>query len=111
MLTILPQYIKDANGEKSLMAFPAEEFESLMDELEELEDIRLYDEAKKEDTGERILFSDYLKTGSRTMANYTIVLSKKTQKQLDKLTDLIAAPILDTITRLGKNPRPVGCKS
>ena len=61
MLTIHSQYIKDANGEKSLMAFPAEEFESLMDELEELEDIRLYDEAKKEDTGERILFSDYLK--------------------------------------------------
>jgi hypothetical protein len=26
-----------------------------------LEDIRLYDEAKKEDTGERILLSDYLK--------------------------------------------------
>jgi hypothetical protein len=26
-----------------------------------VEDVRLYDEAKKEDTGERILFSDYLK--------------------------------------------------
>jgi PHD/YefM family antitoxin component YafN of YafNO toxin-antitoxin module len=62
MLTIHPQFIKDANGEKSLVVLPAKEFESLMDELEELEDIRLYDEAKKEDTGERILFSDYLKT-------------------------------------------------
>lgn len=27
----------------------------------ELEDIRLYDEAKKEDNGERMLFSDYLR--------------------------------------------------
>ena len=61
MLTIHPQYIKDSNGEKSLVVLPAKEFESLMDEREELEDIRLYDEAKKEDTGERILFGDYLK--------------------------------------------------
>ena len=65
MLTIHPQYIKDANGEKSLVILSAKEFESLMDELEELEDIRLYDEAKKEDTGERILFSDYLKNRKR----------------------------------------------
>ncbi len=61
MLSIHPQYIKDANGKESLVVLPAEEFESLMDELEELEDIRLYDEPKKEATGERILFSDYLK--------------------------------------------------
>ena len=61
MLTIHPQYIKDANGEKSLVVLTAKEFESLLDELEELEDIRLYDEAKEEDKGERILFSDYLK--------------------------------------------------
>ena len=61
MLTIHPQYIKDANGEKSLVVLTAQEFESLMEQLEEMEDIRLYDEAKTEDTGERILFSDYLK--------------------------------------------------
>jgi len=60
MLTIHPQYINDANGNPSLVVLPAQEFESMMDELEELDDIRLFDEAKKEDTGERILFSDYL---------------------------------------------------
>jgi len=32
-----------------------------MNELEDLEDIKLYDEAKKEDEGDRILFSEYLK--------------------------------------------------
>lgn len=37
------------------------EFQAIIEELEELEDIALYDEAKKEDNGERILFSDYLK--------------------------------------------------
>lgn len=61
MLTVHPQYITDANGEKSLVILPAKEFETLMEELEELEDIRLYDEAKKEDTGDRISFSDYVK--------------------------------------------------
>ena len=61
MLTIHPQYIKDANGNKSLVILPAKEFDTIMEELEELQDIRLYDKAKKEDTGERILFSDYLK--------------------------------------------------
>ena len=61
MLTIHPQYIKDANGNKSLVILPAEEFDNIMEELEDLEDVRLYDEAKKEDNGERILFSDYLK--------------------------------------------------
>jgi hypothetical protein len=57
MLTLHLQFIKDANGDKSLVILPAKEFDSL---LEELDDVRLYDEAKKEDTGERILFSDYL---------------------------------------------------
>jgi PHD/YefM family antitoxin component YafN of YafNO toxin-antitoxin module len=61
MLTVHPQYITDANGEKSLVILPAKEFDTLMEELEELEDIRLYDEAKKEDTGDRMSFSDYVK--------------------------------------------------
>ena len=61
MLIVHPQYIKDANGNKSLVILPAEEFDNIMEELEDLEDVRLYDEAKKEDNGERILFSDYLK--------------------------------------------------
>jgi mRNA interferase RelE/StbE len=42
------------------------------------------------------------------MPNYTAVLSKKAQKQLDKLPDTIAEPIIDAIARLEENPRPVG---
>ncbi len=61
MLTLHPQYIKDTKGEESLVILPAKEFETLMEELEDLEDIKLYDKAKKEDNGERILFSNYLK--------------------------------------------------
>jgi len=61
MISVHPQYIKDANGKRSLVVLPANEFETIMEELEEMEDVRLYDEAKKEDDGKRILFSDYLK--------------------------------------------------
>jgi len=53
MLTIHPQYITDTAG-KNMVILPQNEFDTLMEELDELEDIRLYDEAKKNDTGERI---------------------------------------------------------
>lgn len=62
MLTVNPRYIKDANGKKSLVVLPSAAFDTIMEELDKLEDIKLYDEAKKEDTSERFLFSDYLKT-------------------------------------------------
>lgn len=60
MLIVHPQYIIDTAGKK-LVVLPLNEFDTIMEELEELEDIRLYDEAKKEDDGKRILFSDYIK--------------------------------------------------
>jgi hypothetical protein len=61
MLTLHPQYIKDTAG-KNLVVLPQNEFDYLIEELEDIEDIKLYDDAKKNDTGERILFADYLKT-------------------------------------------------
>lgn len=61
MIAVHPQYIKDANGQKSLVILPVKEFDTIIEELEGLEDVKLYDQAKKEDTGERMLFSDYLK--------------------------------------------------
>jgi len=60
MLIVHPQYITDTAG-KSLVILPQNEFDDLMEELEELEDIRLYDEAKKNDTGERIPMEDAFK--------------------------------------------------
>ncbi len=44
------------------------------------------------------------------MSKYTILLSRTAQKQLDKLPDAVAQPILDAIDQLSSNPRPVGCK-
>lgn len=60
MIEVNPQYIKNAQGENELVVLTKKEFDNLLDELEELEDIRLYDEAKKEDDNERIPFSEYL---------------------------------------------------
>ena len=56
-----PQYITDNTGKKISVLLSIKDFNAIMEELEELEDIKLYDETKKEDTGERILFSEYLK--------------------------------------------------
>lgn len=61
MITLHPQYITDKEGNRISVVLPINDFNSILEELEELEDIKLYDEAKKEDEGERILFSDYLK--------------------------------------------------
>jgi len=44
------------------------------------------------------------------MRNYTILLTSKAQKQLDKLSDNIAEPIIRTIADLETNPRPAGFK-
>jgi len=49
MLTLQPQYITDNKGKKISVVLPLKDFKAIMDELEELEDIRLYDEAKNED--------------------------------------------------------------
>lgn len=61
MEAIHPQFITDASGNKKSVILPLKIFNLMMEALEELEDIKLYDKAKKEDNGERILFSDYLK--------------------------------------------------
>ena len=58
---INPHFITDTLGNKVSVVLSMDEYKTIMEELEELEDVKLYDEAKKEDTGDRILFSDYLK--------------------------------------------------
>lgn len=60
MLTVHPQYIKDTAG-KNLVILPQNEFDSIMEELEDIEDIRIYDEAKRNDAGERIPMEDAFK--------------------------------------------------
>lgn len=44
------------------------------------------------------------------MPKYAISLSKKAVKQLDKLSDNIAEPIISAISNLANEPRPQGYK-
>ncbi len=46
MTTINPQYIIDKKGNRISVVISVAEYETIMDELEELEDIRLFDDAK-----------------------------------------------------------------
>jgi hypothetical protein len=47
MIRLNPQYITDHAGKKISVVLPMKDFIAIMEELEELEDIKLYDEAKK----------------------------------------------------------------
>ena len=51
MLTVHPEFIMDEKTEKKSVILPFAEWQHLMEEMEELEDIRAYDQAKllKED--------------------------------------------------------------
>lgn len=44
------------------------------------------------------------------MPKYTVVLTKKAQKQLDKVSDKIAEQLIESISKLSNNPRPLGYK-
>ncbi len=60
MIAVHPQYITDTSGSK-LVVLSSKEFDSMIDALEELDDIQEYDEFKRTDDGKRILFNDYIK--------------------------------------------------
>ena len=60
-MTLHPKYITDKTGNKSAVILPIKEYDKLIEELEEAEDIRIYDEAKKNDDGVRINFDAYIK--------------------------------------------------
>ena len=45
---IKPQFITDENGKRISVILPMNNFRAIMEELEELEDIKQYDEAMKD---------------------------------------------------------------
>ncbi|MFN0175802.1 MAG: hypothetical protein ACKVU0_14210 [Saprospiraceae bacterium] len=59
MSHIVPQYITDEKGKRVSVIIPIEFYTHLVEALEELEDIRLYDEVKARNE-EKILFTDYI---------------------------------------------------
>lgn len=47
MLEINPKYITDNKGKKIAVVIPIKDYKAIMEELEELYDIKLYDDATK----------------------------------------------------------------
>lgn len=61
LTTIHPQYIANSDGKNEFVVIPVAEFHAMVDEIEDNEDVRLYDEAKEGDiVGQRMLFCDYV---------------------------------------------------
>jgi hypothetical protein len=59
MLTFSPKYITDEHGNRISVILTIEDYFHILEELEELEDVRLYDEVKERNEP-RIPLSDYL---------------------------------------------------
>jgi hypothetical protein len=56
-----PKITYDEAGNEIEVTIPAAEYKALLEELEDSEDQRLYDEAKHEDMGERISLAEMKK--------------------------------------------------
>ena len=62
MLTLVkPQYITDENGKKISVILPVDEYERILQELEDADDVKLYDEVKHLNEPSTS-FDDYVKS-------------------------------------------------
>ena len=55
------QFLTDEKGNKTAVLLPIKKYNKLMEKLEDLEDVRLYDEAKRDDDGYRIPLDEAFK--------------------------------------------------
>lgn len=56
------QFLTDEKGNRTAVLLPIKKYLKLMELLEDLEDVKMYDEAKKNDDGYRISIEDYIKS-------------------------------------------------
>ena len=55
------QFLTDKKGNRTAVLLPIKQYNKLLEKLEDLEDVRLYDEAKKNDDGVRISIDEAFK--------------------------------------------------
>ena len=60
ILKISLQYIKDAKGKRSFVVLSIGDFDKVMEELESIEDVKLYDQVKKKNGEKGIPLDDYI---------------------------------------------------
>jgi hypothetical protein len=56
------QFLTDEKGNKTAVLLPIKKYNKMIEQLEDLHDIKLYDEAKRDDDGSRISLEDYMKS-------------------------------------------------
>ena len=64
MVTIHPEYVIDEKNKKKAIVLPLGEWQQILEELEELEDIRAFDEAKSRPSNP-LPFDDAVRTIER----------------------------------------------
>ena len=57
-MNVHPEYIVDENSNKKSVVIPFAEWKAIVEEIEELEDIRAYDRAKQEVDDELVPFDE-----------------------------------------------------
>ena len=55
------QFLTDEKGNRTAVLLPIKKYNNLIEKLEDLEDVRLYDEAKMDDDGYRISIDEAFK--------------------------------------------------
>jgi hypothetical protein len=55
------QFLTDEKGKKTAVLMPIKQYNKLLEKLEDLEDVKLFDEAKRDDDGFRISIDDAFK--------------------------------------------------
>ena len=55
------QFLTDKKGNRTAVVLPIKEYNKMIEKLEDLEDVRLYDEAKRDDDGCRIPIDEAFK--------------------------------------------------
>lgn len=55
------QFLTDEKGNRTAVLLPIKKYNKLIEKLEDLEDVRLYDEAKMDDDGYRISIDEAFK--------------------------------------------------
>lgn len=63
------QFLTDKKGNKTGVLLSMKQYNKLIEKLEDLEDVRLYDEAKRDDDGYRISIEDYMKKRESKKSN------------------------------------------
>jgi len=70
------QYIVDGKGNRISVILPVKDYEKMLEMMEELEDIRMYDEVKAKNEGS-ILLEDYIESRNLKHAWLYIVYLKR----------------------------------